>query len=98
MADRHCQGIRRVIGTGCFPKSEQCLDHELNLLFRRAPRPNDRTLHFSRRVLTHGATALNSGQERHTTGLPHQHCAARVLPIEAALDGDVGWSMVSDEV
>ena len=63
--------------------------HELNLFLLRATLPDDRQLHFARRVFAHGCNDRKDAADGRSPRLPQLQCAVGVAVHENALDRDL---------
>ena len=85
-----CDGYR-IGSVGSHPvafETEQCLNHELHLLFRRIAVADDGFFHLPGRIFRRRQSALHCGKEADTPGMTEFQRRLRVFSVECALDGE----------
>ena len=96
MAQRETDRVRGI-GTEFTLQFQQRHHHELNLLLLRAALPDDRQLHFARRVFVYGCDHREYTADGRTPRLPQLQRAVGVAVHENALDGDLLRAVLPDE-
>ena len=85
------------IGTEFTLQFQERHHHELNLFLLCAALPDDRQLHFARRVFVHGCNDRKYTADRRTPRLPQLQRAVGVAVHENALDSDFLRAVLPDE-
>ena len=86
------------IGTEFTLQFQERHHHELNLFLQCAALPDDRQLHFARRVFVHGGDHRKYTADGRTPRLPQLQRAVGVAVHENALDGDLLRAVLPDEL
>ena len=88
MADRHGQGVGRVVRLRHLVEAEQQAHHLAHLVLLGAAVPDHRELDLGGRVLDHGIAALDGAEQRDAPGVPQFQGAPDVGGVKHVLHHD----------